>query len=70
MRPVYASTPLESTADLKNFSDASSRALSNGNLMDRPRERPIFKGFAFLAAVSAHGSIASSLAISFASRVA
>jgi hypothetical protein len=34
MRPVYASTPLESTADLKNFSDASSRALSHGNLRE------------------------------------
>ena len=39
------------------------------NLRDRPHERPIFQGFAFLAAVGAHGSIASSLAISFSSRV-
>ena len=30
---------------------------------------PFFKGFAFLPAGSAHGTIASSLAISFASRV-
>jgi hypothetical protein len=36
---------------------------------DRPRERPILQGFAFLAAGNAHDSIASSLAISFASRV-
>ena len=32
-------------------------------------ERPILQGFATLAADSAHGSIASSFAISFASRV-
>ena len=36
---------------------------------DRLHERPILQGFAFLPAGSAHGSIASSLAISFASRV-
>ena len=40
-----------------------------GNLRDRPHERPILQGFAFLAAGSAHGSISNSLAISFASRV-
>ena len=34
-----------------------------------PTEGPFFKGFAFLPAGSAHGTIASSLAISFASRV-
>ena len=39
------------------------------NLRDSPCERPIFQGFTFLAAVGAHGSISSSLAISFASRV-
>ena len=39
------------------------------NLRDRPHERPILQGLAFLAAGNAHGSIASSLAISFASRV-
>ena len=36
---------------------------------DRLHERPIFKGFAFLFSNGAHGIIASSLAISFASRV-
>ena len=35
-----------------------------------PTKGPFFKGFAFLPAGSAHGTIASSLAISFASRVA
>ena len=34
-----------------------------------PAKGPFSKGFAFLAAVGAHGTIASSLAISFASRV-
>ena len=42
---------------------------SIGNLRDRPRERPILQGFVVFAAVGAHGTIASSLAISFASRV-
>ena len=41
----------------------------NENLRDRPHERPILQGFATLAADSAHGSIASSFAISFWSRV-
>ena len=35
-----------------------------------PAKGPFFKGFAFLPAGSAHGSTASSLAISFAPRVA
>jgi hypothetical protein len=34
-----------------------------------PTKAPFFKGFAFLPAGSAHGTIASSLATSFASRV-
>jgi hypothetical protein len=33
-------------------------------------KRPVLQGFAFLAVDGAHGTIASSLAISFASRVA
>jgi hypothetical protein len=34
-----------------------------------PREGPFFKGYAFLFSNGAYGSIASSLAISFAARV-
>ena len=39
------------------------------HLRDSPCERPIFQGFTFLAAVGAHGSIASNFSISFGSRV-
>ena len=49
----------------KNAPDSSAPE----NLRDRPHERPILQGFAVFAADSAQGNIASSLAISLASRV-
>jgi hypothetical protein len=37
--------------------------------LGRDSKRPVLQGFAFLFSLGAHGSIASNLAISFASRV-
>ena len=53
-------------AALHHTSTSNDHLRTHGN---RPHERPILQGFATLAAGSAHRSIASSLAISFASRV-
>ena len=63
-KPVAVFAPHDARA--RQVADA---CLMSGNLRDRPHERPILQGFAFLAADSAHGSISSSLGISFASRV-